>query len=66
MPLNGHDKLAFALCHVVNERLRNAQGTHGVDVEHLRPGLVIDVPDALASGSADASVIEEEVNGLPG
>jgi hypothetical protein len=27
--------------------------------------LVINVPDALASGSADASVIEEEVNGLP-
>jgi hypothetical protein len=50
---------------VVNECFRNAQGPHGVDVEHLRPGLVIDVPDGLASRSTDASIVEEEVNSLP-
>jgi len=40
-------------------------GAHGVDVKHLRPRLVIDVPDGLASRSADASIVEEKVNGLP-
>jgi hypothetical protein len=30
------------------------------DVKHLRPRLVIDVPDGLASRSADASIVEEK------
>jgi hypothetical protein len=61
----GDVSLRFASCHVVNKRLWDPHGTHGIGVEHLRPGLIIDVSDGLTLRSYDAGVIEKEVNGLP-
>ena len=49
---------------MVNKGRRYPNWPHRVHVEHLRPGLVVDVSKSLARGSADSGTIEEQVNRL--
>ena len=50
---------------MLDKRLRHPHGTHGVGVEHLRPGFVIDVSDGLTSNPSDTSIVEKEIDRLP-
>jgi hypothetical protein len=49
---------------MLDKSFRHPHRAHCVDGEHLRPGLVVNVSNDLASRADNASVIEQEVDGL--
>jgi hypothetical protein len=50
---------------MIDKCFGDPQRSHGVHVEHISPGLIVDVSDSLTPGSADPGIVKQEVNGFP-
>jgi hypothetical protein len=58
---DGHDKLPFAPSNVVDQSFGNPKRPHRIDIQHLRPGNVIDIPGGLTRLAINAGAVDEHI-----